>query len=291
MGQNGLETELYAGEWIILTTKHAKALAVGKPFEKYLKANFLEYVVDTDQLGTFSGEIERKQTALECAKKKCELALEIPGSKIEFALASEGSFGPHPLIPFAASDHEILYFIDQRRNFHLHISYLSTETNYQMERVDTLEKLLEFAKATLFPSHALILRANRNEMKGPIYKGLQSEIELKDAFTKIQKSTPDRFVWVETDMRAHLNPTRMKVIEEAGAKLARRLATLCPSCGLPGWGLIELIKGLECTLCGMQTELIRSEIFGCVKCTYREVKNREDGLKSADPANCQYCNP
>lgn len=62
----------YFGCCIILPTKHQKSNAIAPVFDTVLQAGVLEYVVDTDLLGTFSGEIERKGTALECAQKKCE---------------------------------------------------------------------------------------------------------------------------------------------------------------------------------------------------------------------------
>ena len=131
----------------------------------------LEYVVDTDKLGTFSGEVERNGNALECARRKCEWSLERLGDKVEFAIASEGSFGPHPFIPFLPCDHEILYFIDRNQ---MHLSHLSEKTNYCMEALDSLEALKKFAKNVHFPSHALILRPNGRETKTPLFKGLGS---------------------------------------------------------------------------------------------------------------------
>ena len=109
MARNKLIDEsCYKGSCIILTTKHAKSIAIAPPFLKTLGASIIEYVVDTDKLGTFSGEIEREGNALECARKKCEWSLNKLGNKVEFAIASKGSFGPHPFIPFLPCDHEIL---------------------------------------------------------------------------------------------------------------------------------------------------------------------------------------
>lgn len=74
MGQAEIKNESqspYAGCCVVLTTKHHKSVALAPPFETILGAGMLEYVVDTDQLGTFSGEIKRKGSALETARKKC----------------------------------------------------------------------------------------------------------------------------------------------------------------------------------------------------------------------------
>lgn len=281
----------YTGSCIILTTKHAKSIAVAPPFLEKLGASVLEYLVDTDQLGTFSGEVEREGNALECARRKCQWSFDKIGDEIEFALASEGSFGPHPAIPFMPCDHEILYFIDRKRGFHLHLSYLSQKTNYRMQTLGSLEELQKFSKAALFPSHALILRPNNRNVKAPLFKGIDSLETLEEAFNECIKSSSDKKVWVETDMRAKYNPSRMKVIGELALKFSEQLKIHCPKCDTPGWGKVKQERGLKCSWCGLETELIKTEIFGCVKCSYEENREPSHGRKEADPGNCQYCNP
>jgi hypothetical protein len=289
MGKSHIKPKsIYAESCIIITTKHAKSEAVIQPFWEILGASVIEYVVDTDKLGTFSGEVERQGTALECAKRKCEWSHATLGAKATYFLASEGSFGPHPLIPFMPCDHEILYFIDKKRDFHLHLSLLSEKTNYQMQEIDSLEELQLFASQAKFPSHALILKP-MNIDNPMIFKGLYTEEALGNAFTECKKLSNK--LWVETDMRAHMNPSRMNFINQLATNLATRLKAYCPSCDMPGWGKIDIAKGLECSCCGLKTEMVRHEIFGCTKCEYRETKERSDGLKYADPGQCQYCNP
>lgn len=284
-------SSVYTNSCIVLATKHAKSIAIAPPFEDKLGASVLEYVVDTDKLGTFSGEVRRTESPIECARKKCELSLKKLGNKVEFALASEGSFGPHPLIPFLPCDHEILYFIDRKRDFHIHLSHFSEKTNYRMEAVDSLEALQKFATEIQFPSHALILRPNSRETKTPLFKGVDSQAQLEEAFQECMKYASEAKVWVETDMRAHLNPSRMVVIRELAEKLAERLSSLCPQCKTPGWGKVRAEKGLLCGLCGSETELLKQEILGCVKCKYEEMIMPSHGLNSAGPEYCSYCNP
>lgn len=282
---------VYAGCCMILTTKHAKSLAVAPPFWNKLGVSVVEYALDTDKLGTFSGEIKRNGTALECARRKCEWSLERLGDKAEFFLASEGSFGLHPSIPFIPCDHEILYFIDRRHDFHLHLSYLSENTNYRMAVVNSLEELLEFASSTQFPSHALILRPTDRTITSEIFKGLDSSSDLEAAFAEAKKQSIDGKVYVETDMRAQYNPSRMSVISELAEKLAERLLLNCPHCKMPGWGVVAEEIGLPCSECGAPTSMIKNKIFGCVKCDYKETQVRSDKKISADPTYCQYCNP
>jgi hypothetical protein len=278
----------YFGCEIVLTTKHSKSIAIAPPFRDRLGARILEHALDTDQLGTFSGEVERKGTAFECARRKCEWSLDENGC--DYGLASEGSFGPHPSVAFLSCDLEILYFIDRKRDFHLSLSHLSARTNYRMQALDSMDTLREFAEKTKFPAHALIVRPNHSAHPNLIFKGINSIESLEDAFQQSLKRSTDGKVWVETDMRAHMNPSRMAVIGEIADKLARQLAANCPSCQSPGWGVVRVAKGLECGWCGQPTEWVKEEIFGCVKCRFEETASRSDGLKKAEPRHCSKCN-
>ncbi|GAB4162160.1 MAG: hypothetical protein Tsb006_0010 [Rickettsiaceae bacterium] len=292
MGQDAIKGQSvspYTGCCVILTTKHQKSIALAPPFENILGAGMLEYVVDTDQLGTFSGEIERKGTALETVRKKCEWSLE--KTKAEYALASEGSFGPHPMISFIPSNREILYFIDKKRQFHLYVTDIYTETNYQMGEVTSLDELKQFAEKALFPSHALIVRPFSRGVKEPVFKGIETFVDLEAAFLGALRFSPNHKIWVETDMRAHLNPTRMRMIGSLGKKLAQRLTCLCPKCQTPGWGKVDIKTGLPCGWCGTETEEIKLEIFGCAKCLYKESHLPAHGRETAEPGQCPYCNP
>lgn len=281
----------YDGACILLTTQHMKSTAIAPAFWQRLRAGVVEYGVDTDRLGTFSGEIVRPGGALEAARRKCEWPLQILGEKVNFALASEGSFGPHPLIPFIPCDHEILYFIDRLHGFHMHVSVVSEQTNYRTELVDSWDELQKLATETLFPSHALILRPEGRDVCAPIFKGLDTESALRHAYRECVKLSSGAKVWVETDMRAHCNPTRMKVISELADKLAARLVSHCPHCNTPGWGNVGIQKGLECNACAMPTQMIKCEVYGCTKCDHTEVTPRADGMTKADPQHCSYCNP
>jgi hypothetical protein len=88
----------YKNAKICLTTKHKKQEAIGPAFNKILGARLESIELDTDLLGTFSGEIERKKSGLDTARSKCELGMMETGYK--YGLSSEGSFGPHPSIFF-----------------------------------------------------------------------------------------------------------------------------------------------------------------------------------------------
>ena len=274
---------------IVFTTKHKKADAIKPIFAAILGAKIYENVLDTDQLGTFSGEIERKGTILECVKQKCELGIKDHLSS--YYLASEGSFGPNPAMPLIPCGQEVLYFIDRKRNFSLYLTDISNNTNYLNAEIESFAELLNFADRTLFPSHALIIRSYPKNITSEIFKGINNQDQLEEAFKISKNNSPNGKIWVETDMRANLNPTRMDMIKHLAEKLAKRLLCLCPMCNTPGWGKTNIEKGLPCDYCGLPTNLSKAEILGCAKCDYTEKNCNTLDHKTADPSYCNQCNP
>ena len=284
-----LELAPYKDCKILLATKHNKEKAIAPAFSEFLSAKIVTCDLDTDLLGTFTSEIPRTQSALECARSKCLWGIE--QNKSDYGIASEGSFGPHPYIPFVPSGHEILYFIDRTRNLFLHLSFLTAETNYYMGAINSIDELNKIMKLIQFPSHALIIRPNINQDPSLIIKGIQSREIAENVFMTAVKLSPDGKAWVETDMRAHKNPTRMRTIAHLATLLAKRLTILCTVCATPGFGKVRTEPGLECRCCDSKTDQIRAEIWGCACCDYEEVRPRADGLKKAEPRYCSYCNP
>lgn len=287
--QKEVTVQTYSHKTCALATMHDKEKAIAPSFLELLGLNMVKVNIDTDQLGTFTGEVERKGTPLACARRKCELGMK--ESRSARGLASEGSFGPHPFVPLVACDHEIIYFEDQERGFSIHQSLLSLKTNYRKEALSDLKQLKKFCDQAFFPSHALIIRPNQLHQNSCIVKGIRASDLLEETFLKCCRMSDDGRALVETDMRAHMNPTRMGVIKELADSLAKRLATLCPACSNPGWGVVDIQKGLECELCGSETEMIKAEILGCPKCLHRDTRPRPDGLVRGKPQYCGWCNP
>jgi hypothetical protein len=274
---------------VYLTTKHNKQQVIAPVLANELAANLIVCELDTDRFGTFSGEVVRKFTALETARQKCLLGLSSPNRF--YGLASEGSFGPHPNLHFLPCDTEILYFKDSNLGFELYESVISLETNYKTKVIRTVDELLDFSKQALYPSHGLIIRANNCNAYPIIYKGIRDDHELLAAFHGSIKYSSDSTVLVETDMRAHMNPTRMSVISELSKKLFKRLKNLCANCEFPGWGVVNVETGLECLDCGLATDLVKYEIWGCVKCSAKQKLHRSDLKHNAEPTYCSNCNP
>jgi len=272
---------------LIIATKHKKEDVIAPIVEKELSVKcFVVKDLDTDTLGTFTGEVERKDDPLTAARKKCYMAMELTNS--DLAIASEGSFGPHPSIYFAPADDEILIFIDKKNGLEIIARELSTETNFNGSAIKSKKNLLEFAANANFPSHGLILKKSKNENRD-IVKGITNEEQLIKVFYNLINNFGTAYI--ETDMRAMYNPTRMKIIERAAEKLIKKIKNHCPVCNMPGFGITDTKEGLPCEICKLPTRSTISYIYSCQKCSYQKEEKYPKGKQSEDPMYCDYCNP
>jgi hypothetical protein len=279
--------ELFKGRKLIIATKHHKERVIAPIMEKALDVEcFVNNTFDTDRLGTFSGEVKRELDPLATARKKCLMAME--ASNCDLGVASEGSFGPHPSLFFASADDEFLVFIDKKHDLEIIVRELSTETNFNGKSLTSEEELWEFAQLTKFPSHGLILKPSKDETT-EIAKGINAKETLLSTFRYLQSKYGE--VYVETDMRAMYNPSRMAVIALAAEKLAEKIQSVCPKCHTPGFGVTDAIAGLPCDLCSMPTATVKTLIYKCSNCNYKEERPPSHGKTTEDPTYCDYCNP
>lgn len=279
--------QFFEGRRIALLTKHGKE-AVIAPLLRAQLGMELEIVdgFDTDLLGTFSGEIERELDPLSAAIRKCELALQF--SDCDIAIASEGSFGPHPHIPFANCDEEWVVVMDQKNNFLFIEREWSLETNFSGRVVSTEEELMKFAEKAQFPSHGLILRKEQGK-NSLVIKGANTPVLLKSHFHYLNEKWGK--VFVETDMRAHCNPTRMNVIQRTTEKLIQKMLSACPRCQLPGFGVVSASPGLPCSLCEAPTNSVLYLVKNCQFCNYSDKLYYPHNKRTEDPMFCDQCNP
>lgn len=241
---------------------------------------------DTDSFGTFSGEITRVSDALTVARQKCLAA--IVATDCDLAVASEGSFGPHPSAYFATADDELVVLIDRLHNLEIIGRAVSFKTNFAGKVVESEKDLLDFASQVDFPTHGLILRSSKESTEGMV-KGILSEKVLLESFHTIQSKYHS--VFVETDMRALYNPTRMEIISMATKKLVQNVQSLCPECQTPGFTITDVKIGLPCSWCGSATSSVLSHIYSCKKCCYTQEDWYPKHKKTEDPGFCNYCNP
>ncbi len=290
MPAQGTSARPYQGRTAVLATKHQKEKVVAGPLQE--GAGIVLHVppdLDTDSLGTFTGEVERLGTPRSVAIKKARMGMAASGLRL--GLANEGSFGPHPTWPMAAADHELLVFLDDDEGLEIVEWWLSAETNFSHAAVHPGDEIRDFLDRVQFPSHGLIVRPNSGLQEGFLWKGIVTQAMLEEAVARAAAASADGLAHVESDMRAHVNPSRQKVLHHLAERLASRLASQCPRCRTVGWGLVDVVRGLPCERCGHGTELIAAEVFGCVRCDYRESAPPRSGVRVAPAADCDWCNP
>lgn len=278
---------MFKGRKLIVATKHKKEKVIAPVLEREINVKcFIADHFDTDALGTFCGEVERRDDPITTAKNKCHLAMELVNC--DLAIASEGSFGPHPEIPFVTADEEILILIDKINDLEIIAREISLDTNFCSAEVRTEEELFVFAERARFPSHGLIIKDSKDDFTDMI-KGITDHTYLNKVF----KSFVGRYgkAYLETDMRAMYNPTRMGVIEKAALRLAKKINSLCPACNFPGFGITESKKGLPCEQCFLPTRSILSYAYTCKKCAYTREDLYPNGIKTEEPLYCDFCNP
>ena len=278
---------MFNGRKLLIATKHGKEKVIAPILEQSLGVNcFVAENFDTDVLGTFTGEIERHEDPISTARSKCLLAMDL--YKCDLAIASEGSFGAHPSIFFAHADDEMLLFIDKRNDLEIIVREISTNTNFNGEEVKTEKQLHDFARLAKFPSHGLILRKAKDDLTN-IVKGISDWETLNKKFQHLIVNYG--MAYVETDMRAMCNPTRMTVIEEATRKLVNKINSLCPQCNTPGFGITEAKQGLPCIHCNFPTHSVLSFSYTCKSCLFTKEEMYPNGKTTEDPMYCDVCNP
>ena len=277
----------YRGRRVALLTRHGKERALAPVLEPALGCR-VERVggYDTDQLGTFTREIPRAGTQLEAARRKARIGMELAG--LPLGLASEGSFGPDPMVGMLPWNVEFLIFIDEERELEI-VGVAQGRANNAHLLTGDWTAAEGFARQAEFPAHHLVVRPE-GENDPRIRKGIADWAELEAVFAGARTQSASGLVFLESDLRAHANPTRMEMIRQATEDLARKLLSRCPACGAPGFWLIERVGGLPCAACGAPTRETRAEMHGCVKCPHRVTHERAEP-PCADPGRCDYCNP
>lgn len=279
--------DYFEGRTLVIATKHGKERVMAPLLQTNLGVQtWVPNDFDTDLLGTFTGEIERKDDPITTLRKKCIQAMD--GSNADLCVASEGSFGPHPELVFVGADDELVMLVDRKNGFEIVARELSLTTNFNQAQINSEEALRDFATKAHFPEHALILK-DRNSQWSQIVKGIhQWEVLLEVYHQMAMHQLP---IYVETDMRAMHNPTRMSVIEQATKKLIEKVLSLCPQCRYPGFGIVKANPGLPCQWCKAPTRSVLSYIYACAHCGFEKEELFPHQKNTEDPMYCSFCNP
>lgn len=279
-------TSLYDGQEIAFLTRHGKERVVRAELEGPLGCIIRhEDGYDTDQLGTFARDIPRAGTQLEAARRKANIAADMAG--LPFGLASEGAFGPDPSGLFTQNV-ELLVLVDRARHLEI-VGRAWGAARCGQTSVRDWQTLQRFAEQFGFPEHHLLLRPSSAD-DPRLIKGIGSWATLQSAFASVQPMASDGVVFVESDLRAFANPTRMQVIGAAARDLVRLIQSPCPHCHLPGFAKAQGVAGLPCSECGTPTRRDRGERWQCSHCGH-QTERHVDPAERADPRYCDYCNP
>lgn len=206
-------------------------------------------------------------------------------------LVSEGSFSSADGFGVLIHGIEMLMLWDRRAGVEIVEQYISYENNYATATLRSLSELHDFLKRIRFGSHALVLYPEGAPLLGNVGKGITDIAQAEKVFAIQAEISPTQSVLAMSDMRAHVNPTRMHAIRECCKLLAKRLRTPCERCRSGGFGLVGTVPGLPCSECGTPTQRARGEIHACPFCGEKRLLPRSDGKTSALPAECDWCNP
>jgi ribosomal protein L37E len=277
---------LFQDRKLVIATMHGKELIMRPLIKQYLDVH-PECVsgLDTDEFGTFSGEVERPFDPVTTLRKKILKSLQLSGCTL--GIGNEGSFGPHPKLPFVQACQEIVMLIDLENDLEIHETIITTETNHAQCEIRTMKDLAEFADRIQFPSHGIILKQLSDDKIVSIRKGILNWEHLYAVGIELRRSNLK--IVAETDMRAYLNPTRMKAIERATELLLKKVIRTCPDCQHPGFGPVELQKALTCTQCGLPSRDFGIKVYQCKQCGFTDGRHYNEG--HIEPAFCQHCNP
>lgn len=279
--------QLFDGRKLVIATMHQKEKVIAPLVEEALKVNCATLLhFNSDEYGMFSGEIERKDSPLATVRAKALAALALSGETL--AIASEGSFGPHPAIPFVPGNEELVMLIDTKHDLEIIGKHLTVKTNFNHREITSLADLEEFKTKIAYPEHGVILKIEDNNATTRIHKDFKSVEELD---RKVKEALEKKYsINAETDMRAMHNPTRMLAIEKAVLDLIEKVQSLCPECKAPGFAIKAAIPGLACEMCRLPTQSAKAYLYECKKCNHTHEKSKE-GVYFEDAMYCDHCNP
>ena len=270
-----------------LGTKHNKQVVIGPLFKKHLG---MEVVIpnsfDTDTFGTFTRDVTRLNSQKNTAALKARAAMKELG--LDIGIASEGSFGPHPLVPFGTANTEIVVFIDAKNKLEIYGMHVEAAPYAQSGIVSSVDEIISFARSIDFPQHGIVMRPGEKKYEGMV-KGIKDEAELESAAKLLLAN--HKTIWVETDLRAHVNESRMQHIALATQDLISNIQRLCPQCDMPGFHRIASKPGLPCEHCTRPTGLPLADTYQCDTCGHTNEVQFPDNKETAYAGYCDYCNP
>ncbi|WP_113906791.1 DUF6671 family protein [Aliidiomarina celeris] len=264
----------------VLVTQHDKGKLIAPALAKLGVRVVENSNWNTDQLGTFAGEIERTLSPHACALEKAKQAIALTG--LDIGLGSEGSFGGGPLPGIVNWNEEILCYYEPKHNRTIYAA-ASGPFPYESVVLNNSEALDQLTTPSAEGMHWIV------NIGDELLKGLNLTM-LKEAIALGERYSLR--VWpltVEPDLRALYCPPRQRMITKAAEDLARRLQALCPECEAPNFVVKQINKGLPCEQCSLPTEQALSETVCCDACGFS--RSERVAHNAANPQYCRWCNP
>lgn len=280
---------IFANRTVYIATMHGKEQVISPLLTtEFLCPCVLVEGIDTDQFGTFTWEKKRIGDMLYTARAKIHHAIQLTGA--DLVIASEWSFWPYTPFPLIHENFELTLLYDRINNREITGHFRTCKTNLQWSYITSVDEALQFAESIWFPDHGIVVRRSKDGTHW-IYKDITSVEALIDSIEKLLKPRWVTSLYLETDMRAHKNPTRMHAIAASTKNLIQAAQSLCPRCQRP-WFVVTGYDGFRlCSWCKNLTDVASHTSKRCQWCCYEE--RREIILESpyADPAHCSVCNP
>ena len=278
---------IFAQRTVSLLTKHGKEEVIRPLLLNEFGCNVLQTdAYDTDLLGTFTQEIPRYGSQLDAVRKKAKVGMELLA--LDLGVANEGAFVSDPYSGMTAWNNELVILIDQKHDLEI-TGFSGAPAQSDNASVSRYEELIQFADSALFPSHYLVIKPT-DEYHPESVKGIADFESLREAFDWAQSLSTNGKVYVENDLRAFANPTRMNNIQKATANLVDKMKSLCPQCQKPGFWIRDIQRGLPCNACGLATDEEIAKIWTCMQCNHEETHGMKV-LRFANPSRCRHCNP
>ena len=284
-----METTIFNNRKALLVTMHGKELAIAPFLKKEFNIDLeVSKGIDTDQFGSFSGEVDRKVSPQLAAQQKIFAAWN--NYDHDILIASEGSFFPHPSNPFLNVNNEYLILMDRSNKVAVDAQWNSYDIKYFKQTFDSEDSAFDFCIKNDFPQYGVILKTNMNSNNPLVMKDIATENSLKAALRILFVQSNLGEVEIESDMRAHRNPKRMHNISITAHHLITNMKSQCPKCLELGYSIKSSVSGLGCSLCGFPTSETKGYLYACKSCAHEELKLVEKPAK-AEPTYCLHCNP
>ena len=278
---------IFSNRSVSLLTKHGKEKVIADVLAMHVGCVVKQTdAYDTDLLGTFTQETARYGSQLDAVRKKASIGMDL--LQLDLGIANEGVFINDPYTGIIPWNNELVLLIDQKHGLEIS-GFSSAPAQSDHSYVTHWEGLKKFADGALFPSHYLVIKPT-DEYHPQSKKGIHTIADLKESFEWAKGLSAKGVVYVENDLRAFANPSRMENIRKATVDLANKMNSLCPQCQTPGFWIRDVKRGLPCNACGLPTDQEIAKIWRCLKCEHEETEGMKV-LKFADPSKCNHCNP